>query len=119
APSLLPLTFQGRLRDSLGTPTMPGTASCALPAGPLPSSTIRTRAVVQHPVETSGTARVGVLSPSTHLGRSWDLTPTISVDVTAKCVLLAARSPFTMLRTWGQDVTPTGHNALPLLTTTF
>src|SRR5947208_1236773 len=110
APSLLPLTFQGRLRDSLGTPTMPGTASCALPTGPLPSSTIRTRAVVQHPVETSGTARVRVLSPSTHLGRSWDLTPTISVDVTATCVLLAVRSPRSMLRTRAQDLFPRGHS---------
>src|SRR5438552_2372295 len=110
APSLLPLTFQGRLRDSLGTPTMPSTASSALPAGPLPSSTIRTRALVQHPVETSGTARVRVLSPSTHLGRSLDLTPTISVDVTATCVLLAARSPRSMLRTRPQDLFPRGHS---------
>src|SRR5437016_13400379 len=94
---------------------MPGTASCALPAGPLPSSTIRTRAVVQHPVETSGTARVRVLSPSTHLGRSWDLTPTISVDVTATCVLLAARSPRSMLRTRAQDLFRTGHFPLTSL----
>src|SRR5215472_6935761 len=83
---------------------MPGTASCALPTGPLPFSTIRTRALVQHLVEASGMARVRVLSPSTHLGRSWDFTPTIPADVTATCVLLTARSPRSMLRTRAQDL---------------
>src|ERR1700751_2605904 len=99
APSLLPLTFQGRLRDSLGTPTMPGTVSCALPTGPLPSLTIRPRALVQRLVEPSGTARVRVRTPSTQLGKSWDFTPTIAPDVTVTCVLLTARSPRSMLRT--------------------
>src|SRR5260370_10778180 len=108
APSLLPLTFQGRLRDSLGTPTMPGTAFCALPTGPLPSSMIRPRALVQHPVETSGTARVRVHTQSTHLGRWWDFTPTIVPYVTATCVLLMARSPRSMLRTRAQDLFPRG-----------
>src|SRR4029077_1660317 len=108
APSLLPLTFQGRLRDTLRTPTLPGTPSCALLTGPLPASTIRTRALVQHPVETSGTARVRVLTPSTHLGRSWDFTPTIPPDVTATCVLLTARSPRSMLRARAQDRFPRG-----------
>src|SRR6478672_12504012 len=91
APSLLPLTFQGRLRDSHGTQTMPDTASCALPTGPLRSSMIRTRALVQHLVETSGTARVRARTPSIHLGRLWDHTPIMAADVTATCVLLTAR----------------------------
>src|SRR5260370_32235494 len=108
APSLLLLTFQGRLRDTFGTPTMPGTAFCALPTGPLPASTIRTRALVQHPVETSGTARVRVLTPSTHLGRSWDFTPTIPPDVTANCVLLTAPSPQSMLPAPAQEPFPRG-----------
>src|SRR5437764_3477380 len=103
APSLLLLTFQGRLRDTFGTPTMPGMGFCALPTGPLPASTIRTRALLQHPVEPSGTARVRVLTPLTHLGRSWDFTPTIPPDVTATCVLLTALSPRSMLRTRAQD----------------
>src|SRR5207248_7743333 len=106
APSLLPLTFQGRLRDSLGSPTMPGRAFCALSTGPLPSSMIRPRALVQHPVEPSGTARVRVHTPSTHLGRSRGSTPTIAPDVTATCVLLTARSPRSMLRTRAQDLFP-------------
>src|SRR6266436_9697523 len=108
APSLLLLTFQGRLRDTFGTPTMPGTAFCALPTGPLPASTIRPRALVQYPVETSGTARVRVHTPSTHLGRSRDFAPTIVPDVTATCVLLMARSPRSMLRTRAQDLFPRG-----------
>src|ERR1700751_5729498 len=108
APSLLPLTFQGRLRDSHGTPTMPGTASCALATGALPFSMIRTRALVQHLVETSGTARVRVLTPSTHSGRSWDFTPTIPPDATVTCVLLTAPSPRSMLRTRAQDLFPRG-----------
>src|SRR5260370_33635268 len=87
---------------------MPGTAFCALPTGPLPSSMIRPRALVQHPVETSGTARVRAHTPSTHLGRSWDFTPTIVPDVTATCVLLMARSPRSMLRTRAQDLFPRG-----------
>src|SRR6516165_6995120 len=110
APSLLPLTFQGRLRDSLGTPTMPGTASCALPTGPLPSSTIRTRALVQHLVETLSPARVRVLTPSTHLGRSRAFTATIAADLTATCVLLTAPSPRSMLRTRARDLFPRGHS---------
>src|SRR5437899_8448889 len=110
APSLLATTSQGQMRELLSIRPILCSASFALPTGPLPSSTIRTRAVVQHPVETSGTARVRVLSPSTHLGRSWDLTPTISVDVTATCVLLVARSPRSMLRTRAQDLFPRGHS---------
>src|SRR5260370_18754903 len=93
APSLLLLTFQGRLRDTFGTPTMPGTAFCALPTGPLPSSMIRPRALVQHPVETSGTARVRLHTPSTHLGTSWDFTPTIVPDVSPSSVTLMDRCP--------------------------
>src|SRR5216684_1616429 len=93
APSLMASILQGRLRDSSGTPTLPGTDSCALPTGPLPSSTIRARALVQHLVEPSGLARVRVLTPSTHLGRSRDFTATIAADVTATCVLLTAPSP--------------------------
>src|SRR6266404_2949718 len=108
APSLLPLTFQGRLRDSPGTLTMPGTAFCALPTGPLPSSTIRPRALVQHLVEPSGQARVRVLTPLTHLGRSRDFTPTIAPDVTAMCVLLTGPSSRSMLRTRAQDRLPRG-----------
>src|SRR6266446_4613512 len=108
APSLLLLTFQGRLRDTFGTQTMPGTAFCALPTGPLPASTIRPRALVQYLVEPSGTARVRVHTPSTHLGRSWDFTPTIPPDVTATCVLLTARSPRSMLRARAQDRFPRG-----------
>src|SRR5207249_675472 len=103
APSLLPLTFQGRLRDLLGTPTLPGTAFCALPTGPLPSSTIRPRALVQHLVEPSGTARVRVPTASTRRGQSPDFTPTIAPDVTATCALLTAPSPRSMLRTPAQD----------------
>src|SRR6266853_152475 len=108
APSLMASTLQGRLRDSSGTPTLPGTDSCALPTGPLPSSTIRARALVQHLVEPSGTARVRVLTPSTHLGRSRDFTPIIAPDVTAMCVLLTGPSPRSMLRTRAQDRLPRG-----------
>src|SRR6266481_6667225 len=92
APSLVASTLQGRLRDSPGTSTLPGTAFCALPTGPLPSSTIRARALVQHLVEPSGPAKVRVVTPSTHLGRSRDFTATIPVDVTATCALLTAPS---------------------------
>src|SRR5262249_32495347 len=101
-------TQLGRSRDSSETPTLPGTDSCALPTGPLPSSTIRTRALVQHLAEPSGTARVRVLSPSTHLGRSRDFTPTIPADVTATCVLLTAHSPRSMRRTRAQVRFPRG-----------
>src|SRR5262245_29594810 len=76
APSPLPSTQLERSRDSSGTPTMPGTDSCALPTGPLPSSTIQARALAQHLAERSGTARVRVLSPSIQLGRSQDFTLT-------------------------------------------
>src|SRR4029077_1485942 len=118
--SLMAPTLQGRLRDSPGTPTLPGTDSCALPAGPLPSSTIRPRALVQCLVEPSGQARVRVLTPSTHLGRSRDFTLTITPDVTATCVLLTAPSPRSMLRTRAQDRFPRGpspQNSLPLAST--
>src|SRR5260370_3366681 len=98
-PSLMASTLQGRLWDSSGTPTLPGTDSCALPTGPLPSSTIRARALVQHLVEPSGPARVRVLTPSTHLGRSRRFTARIAADVTAPCVLLPAPSPPSLLRT--------------------
>src|SRR6516162_5880621 len=108
APSLLPLTFQGRLRDSLGTPTMPGTALCGPPTGRLPFSMIPPRVLVQYPAETSGTARVRVLTPSTHLARSWDFSPTTAHDVTATCVLLTAPSPRSMLRTRARDLFPRG-----------
>src|SRR6516162_3066649 len=109
APPALASTQPGRLRDSCGTPTLPGTASCALPMGPLPSSTIRTRALVQCPVEPSGTARVRVLTPLTRLEQSLDSTPTLADDVTATCVLLTAPSPRSMLRTRAQDPFPRGH----------
>src|ERR1700731_2601241 len=117
APSLMASTLQGRLRDSSGTPTAPGTDSCALPTGPLPSSTIRARALVHFLVEPSGPARVRVLTPSTHLGRSRDFTATIAPNVTATCVLLTAPSPRSMLRTRAQDRFPRGlslQNSLPL-----
>src|SRR5580704_18502024 len=83
-------TLQGQLRDSSGTRTLPGTDFCALPTGPLPSSTTRARALVQHLVEPSGPAKVRVVTPSTHLVRSWDFTATIAPDVTATSVLLTA-----------------------------
>src|SRR5207248_3011566 len=107
-------------RDSSGTPTLPGTSSYALPTVPLPSSTIRARALVQCLVEPSGTARVRVRTPSTHLGKSRDFTPTIAPDVTASCVLLTVPSPRSMLRTRAQDRFPRGpshQNSLPLAST--
>src|SRR5215831_826474 len=106
APSPLASTRQGRLRDLPATPTLPGTAFCALPTGPLSSSTIRTPALVQPHVELSGTARVRVLSRSTLLEQSPDPTPTTAADVTATCGLLTAHSPRSMLRTRGQDRFP-------------
>ena len=120
APSLVASTLQGRLRDSPGTSTLPGTVFCALPTGPLPSSTIRARAFVQHLVEPSGTAKVRVLTPSTQPGQSPDFTPTIAPDVTATCALLTAPSPRLMLRTRAQDRFPRGpspQNSLPLAST--
>ena len=89
-----------------GRQLCPARLSARSATGPLPSSTIRPRALVQHPVEPSGTARVRVVTPSTHLGRSPDSTPTIAPDVTASCVLLTAPSPRSMLRTRAQDRFP-------------
>src|SRR6267378_1207251 len=108
ARSLVALTFSGQLRDSPGTPTLRATAFCALLTGSLPSSTTRPRALVQHPVEPLGTAKVRVPTPSTYLGRSRDFTPTIAADVTATCVLLTARSRRSMLRTPVRDRFPRG-----------
>src|SRR5215469_14448708 len=106
APQALASTQPGRLRDSCGTPTLPGTASCGVPKGPLPSSTIRTRALVQCPVEPSGTARVRVLTPSTRPEQSPYSRPTIAADVTGTCVLLTAPSPRSTLRTPAQYLFP-------------
>src|SRR4029077_10306639 len=99
---LVASTIQGRLRDSSGTPTAPGTPSCALATDTLLSSTIRLRALARHLAERSGTLRVRVLTPSTHLGRSWDFTPTIAASATASCALLTAPLPRSMLRMRGQ-----------------
>src|SRR5580704_14350440 len=113
-------TLQGQLRDSSGTPTLPGTDFCALPTGPLPSSTTRARALVQHLVEPSGPANVRVVTPSTVLARLRNYTPTIPGDVTATCVLLTTPSPRSMLRTRAQDRFPRGpspQNSLPLAST--
>src|SRR6202035_1479134 len=108
APSLIASTIQGRSRDLSGTSTLPGTDSCALLTGPLPYSTIRARARVHFLVEPSDPARVRVLTPSTHLGRSRDFIATIPADATAMGVLLTAPSPRSMLRTLAQVRFPRG-----------
>src|SRR6266446_3426068 len=61
-------------------------------------------------VNASGTTTTITTFDAPGAGRSWDLTQTISADVTATCVLLAARSPRSMLRTRAQDLFPRGHS---------
>src|SRR6266481_3403428 len=76
----------------------------------MPAERRRPSPPLMHRARAQRQTRAPSLLPLTHQGRSWDLTPTISVDVTATCVLLVARALRSMLRTRAQDLFPRGHS---------